>query len=206
MSGPGRGAARRAGPEKTVPSDLKGTVAPCTRSSLPTRTDAQMPKERKPRQSIPEAWGGYLSEFEWSHWTTLTFRPYVRPESPGLAPPAAPRVRPGPPPDFARRAFNGFIAHLRFQAHQPLAWFRGDELGERLGRLHLHALIDGTDGLLPSTLAATWPYGFSRIEVYDPALGATHYLTKYAVKTLASYDLGGPLRRRGEGTPRLEGM
>jgi hypothetical protein len=79
-------------------------------------------------------------------------------------------------------------------------------LGERLGRLHLHALLDGTEGLLPSSVGAAWPYGFSRVEVYDPALGATHYLTKYAVKTLASYDLAGPLRRHGEGQARLEGL
>ncbi len=164
-----------------------------------------MPDERKARQSIPEAWGAYLSEFEWSHWTTLTFRPYERPESPGLGPTRPLRLRPGPPPDFARRAFAGFIRHLEQQAHQPLAWFRGDELGERLGRLHLHALVDGTAGLLPATLAATWPCGFTRIEVYDPKLGAAHYLTKYAVKTLADYDLGGPLRRHGEGQARLEG-
>lgn len=150
--------------------------------------------------------GDWLSEYEWSHWATLTFRPYVPRESPGLGPATPPRLRPGPPPDFAHRAFGGFISRLGHQCGQSLAWFRGDELGERLGRLHLHALVGGTEGLLPSTLKRTWPYGFSKVEVYDPALGATHYLTKYATKSLASYDLDGPLRRCGEGQARLEGL
>ncbi len=165
----------------------------------------QVHVEHSRTQPLAAAWGDWLSEFEWSHWATLTFRPYVVPESPGLAPPTPLRPRPGPPTDFARRAFGGFIGRLEDRCGEPLAWFRGDELGERLGRLHLHALLSGTDGLFPSTVGQSWPYGFSAVEVYDPKLGAAHYLTKYVTKSLASYDLAGPLRRHGE-VLRLEGL
>jgi hypothetical protein len=73
----------------------------------------------------------------------------------------------------------------------PVWWFRGDELGERLGRLHLHALLGGTGGLLEASLKREWRAGHSLVKRYDPALGAVHYLTKYATKGLADYDVSG---------------
>lgn len=155
---------------------------------------------------LVEAWGSWLEHFDWSHWTTLTFRPYQPWQPPGLGPARPPKDRPGPPPDYAHRAFQGFVNMLGERAGRPVAYFRGDEFGERLGRLHLHALLEGTGGLLEESVRRCWRPGFSAVEVYDPELGATHYLTKYITKSLASYDLGGRLRRRGEGQACLAGL
>ena len=148
--------------------------------------------------SLAAAWGEYLAPYAWDHWLTLTFAPprpshLGGPVCLGLARPGA--ERPGPPPDYAHREFSRFVRRVERQASEPVWWFRGDELGERLGRLHLHALVGGTGGLLETSLGRQWRAGFSLVKPYDPALGAAHYLTKYATKGLADYDVSGGWRR-----------
>jgi len=143
---------------------------------------------------LAAAWGPYLGDYAWNHWLTLTFAPPRPAHLGGRVPlgPARPRpARPGPPPDYAHREFARFVRRLECCGADPVWWFRGDELGERLGRLHLHALLGGTGGLLESTLGRQWRAGFSVVKRYDPALGAAHYLTKYATKGLADYDVSG---------------
>lgn len=156
------------------------------------------------QDTLAGAWGKWLEDYDWSHWCTLTFRRYEPRSAPGLAAPKPFKPRPGPPPDYAHRSFDRFARRLANKAVQRVWWFRGDELGPQLGRLHLHALVGGTEGLLPETLRSCWREGFSFIDIYDPELGAAHYLTKYVSKDLADYDLSGGLRARGSREPRLE--
>lgn len=144
-------------------------------------------------RSLPETWGDWLNGYDWSHWATLTFAPYQRPSKPGLGPPKddATKNKPGPPPDYAHRAFNRFISGLSCRSGQGVWWFRGDEFGERLGRLHLHSVIGGADRVPPEALARAWRDGFAQVERFDPEKGAAHYVTKYVTKGLADYEVGG---------------
>ncbi len=150
--------------------------------------------KRPSGRSLAAAWGEYLAPYAWDHWLTLTFAPPRPPDLGGpvrMGPARPGRERPGPPPDYAHREFGRFVDRLKSRARVPVWWFRGDELGERLGRLHLHALLGGTGGLLESSLGREWRAGFSLVKRYNPALGAVHYLTKYATKGLADYDVSG---------------
>jgi len=149
---------------------------------------------RPSARSLAAAWGEYLAPYAWDHWLTLTFAPPRPPHLGGavrLGPARPGAERPGPPPDYAHREFGRFVRRLEDCGSEPVWWFRGDELGERLGRLHLHALLGGTGALLESSLGRQWRAGWSLVKRYDPALGAAHYVTKYATKGLADYDVSG---------------
>ncbi len=153
--------------------------------------------KRPSARSLAAAWGEYLAPYAWDHWVTLTFAPPCPPQLGGpvrLGPARPGAERPGPPPDYAHREFGRFVRRVERRAREPVWWFRGDELGERLGRLHLHALLGGTGGLLETSLGREWRVGFSLVKRYDPALGAAHYVRKYATKGLADYDVSGGWR------------
>ncbi len=144
--------------------------------------------------SLAAAWGEYLAPYAWDHWLTLTFAPPRPPHLGGavrLGPARPGPERPGPPPDFAHREFSRFVRRVERRGGEPVWWFRGDELGERLGRLHLHAFLGGTGGLLEASLGREWRAGFSLVKRYDPALGAAHYVRKYVTKGLADYAVSG---------------
>jgi len=148
--------------------------------------------------SLATAWGEYLAPYPWDHWVTLTFAPYRRRHLGGvvrLGPARRRAERPGPPPDYAHREFRRWVRRVEDRGREPVWWFRGDELGERLGRLHLHALLGGTGGLLDESLGREWRAGFSLVKRYDPALGAAHYVTKYVTKGLADYAVSGDWHR-----------
>ncbi len=155
---------------------------------------------RPSARSLAAAWGEYLAPYDWNHWATLTFAPPRPPHLGGrvrLGPARPGPDRPGPPPDYAHREFEAWVRRVERRGGEPVWWFRGDELGERLGRLHLHALLGGTGRLLDASLGWEWRAGFSVVKRYDPALGVAHYLTKYATKGLADYDVSGGWGRDG---------
>lgn len=142
-----------------------------------------------------EVFGDWLSQYAWTHWGTFTFRPYVPRLSPGLAPPRFTPSQAGPPIHFAHREWQRYVRRLERNLHRPIWWFRGDELGERLGRLHFHALIGGAMDYPPQVLAELWTSGFSKIVTYDPEKSAAYYVTKYVVKGLADWDVSARLVR-----------
>ena len=143
---------------------------------------------------IAEAWGDWLTRYDWSHWATLTFRNYQpRTDPSGTLGPARAPANAGPSPMFARRAFNTFLARLSSPVRGCPPYFRGDELGPRTGRLHQHALL-GLRGDVPAAaLRRAWTYGFAVIEDYDPTKGAAHYIAKYVTKDFQDYDIGARL-------------
>ncbi|MFN0181744.1 MAG: hypothetical protein ACKVZ0_23290 [Gemmatimonadales bacterium] len=89
----------------------------------------------------------------------------------------------------AKATFRTWIRRLERKTGRPLLWFLGLEDGHQLGRLHIHALVGGTDALGETTLEEAWEEGFSRIERFQPGLGAAHYVTKYITKELLDYDI-----------------
>lgn len=128
------------------------------------------------RARLRTAWAELLEGIPWDHYATLTFR-----QSSG--------------PNFAWRAFRRWIRRLERTAELPVIWFVGFEDGNLLGRLHLHALVGNTDVLSEETLTEAWTAGFSRIERFQPGLGAAHYVTKYVTKDLLDYDISPNISR-----------
>lgn len=125
--------------------------------------------------AVKRAWGEHLGGYPWDHFLTLTFRR----ES---------------VPDFARRAWLSYVRRVEHLADMPLTWFYGTEYGT-LGRLHLHALTLNTGQLSIAQLHREWfqpppqSRGLTKIAVYSPLLGASHYVAKYVTKDLADYDV-----------------
>lgn len=136
-----------------------------------------------------EVFGDWLSGYEWSHWGTFTFRPYAPRPKPGLAPPRLRSVPPGPSVEFAHREWRRYVRRLERTLYQRIWWFRGDEFGEQLGRLHFHALLGGAPGVEAELLAKPWTAGFAQVEEYDPNRGAAHYVTKYVRTNFGDWDL-----------------
>lgn len=122
------------------------------------------------RKQVRSAWGEFLQGLPWDHYATLTFG-----------------IKSGP--DFARRAFGGWIRRVEQEAGVPLLWFLGFEDGRQLGRLHLHALVGNTFDVSARFMSKAWKPGFSRIVPYRPRLGAAYYVTKYVTKELLDYDV-----------------
>lgn len=61
-------------------------------------------------------------------------------------------------------------------------YFRVAEYQER-GTLHYHALVGGVGDIRRLLFKDLWElYGFARVEKYEPALGAAHYVAKYLNK------------------------
>jgi hypothetical protein len=68
---------------------------------------------------------------------------------------------------FATKTVQGSI---------PYAYaIEGGALGDQA---HLHGLIYGTDRLEGQRLEQAWRYGWAKVVVYDPSLGAAHYISK----------------------------
>lgn len=148
-----------------------------------------------PTTDYREVFGDWLSQYAWTHWGTFTFRPHIPRSRPGLAPPRFTPSQAGPPVDFAHREWLRYVRRLERSLHRRIWWFRGDEFGERLGRLHFHALIGGAMDYPSEVLAEFWGAGFSSIVRYDPERGAAYYVTKYVVKGLADWDVSARLLR-----------
>jgi len=98
-------------------------------------------------------------------------------------------------------------------ARKRLQAFLAVERGETGGLLHLHALVAKIHHLqafcgmyLPPgvwgvkcCMVHAWPCGIARVEPYDPALGAKHYVSKYVIKGwLAEWALLGRFQCSGK--------
>ncbi len=143
---------------------------------------------RDTRKRLAQTWGDWLSEHEWDHWATLTFRPRRQRPEPGLGP-AREISLVGPSPDYAHRAFARWIVDLSRRAGKQVRWFRGDEIGA-YDRLHLHTLLGGTEVLSVETIRLSWLDGYAHVDVYRRDLGAAHYCSKYIGRELVDYDIG----------------
>src|SRR5574337_1809377 len=80
-------------------------------------------------------------------------------------------------------------------ARKRVQAFLATERGETGGLLHLHALPAKLTHLTPycgvslppgkwgvkCCMLHSWPCGIVRVEPYDPALGAKHYVSKYVI-------------------------
>ncbi len=122
---------------------------------------------------LKECWGHLLSELaHWQWFFTMTFRNRV-----GLW--------------AAQRRWSLFWTEFQ-RLTGRLDWVRVTEYQHWRGVPHYHALVTGLPDYywhseqvrLPAEEMANDIAGFTRILVYDPSLGAAHYLTKYTIKSL----------------------
>lgn len=121
---------------------------------------------------LSDAWGDFLSQYRWDWFVTLTFEGDVKTFT-------------------AHRRCNVWLRSLEKAAGQPIAWFRGDEFGEKFGKFHMHLLIANVAHLHRFTWMKQWKdrNGFARIFEFDPSKGATYYIAKYVTKQFGEWDL-----------------
>ena len=114
--------------------------------------------EKKLRAEIRDEWAQYLRVHVWDHYVTLTFSV-------------------GHSYYGAKRAFERWIRHLERKWRRGVAWFLATETGGN-GRIHLHALLQGTETVSAFQLAGSWLHGRADANTYDDRRGAAPYITK----------------------------
>jgi len=116
--------------------------------------------EWRRKETLRAAWGGYLQEFAWDHYLTLTFR-----ESANSA--------------RARRELGRCLRNLARVAQRPVPYFYALEAsGGSREHVHAHVLLAGTGHLSVDRLARSWKHGNTRVLCYDHTRGAAFYVSK----------------------------
>jgi hypothetical protein len=98
------------------------------------------------------------SDLVWHHLATLTFAHEASLE-------------------VAHREFGGWVRSLERRGQRAVGWFLVVERGAA-GRLHLHALLVGTQHLQTEELERTWRPGRAAVSVYDPGKPGSYYLSR----------------------------
>lgn len=127
------------------------------------------------QQFIRRTWGEWLNNYPWHHWCHLTFAN-------------------APTQEAAIQQYRVWIRRLEQRAQQKLSWFYALERGMG-GRLHLHALIEGTSDLPTTEIKEAWSEGRAEASGYNEYLGATFYIAKSVGddSKLVQYDLSDEL-------------
>lgn len=76
----------------------------------------------------------------------------------------------------------------------PIAWYRGDQYGDKGGRFHFHLLVSNVAHVDHFEWMRRWERmggGFARIYPYDPDLGAAYYESTFVTKQLGESETGG---------------
>lgn len=123
----------------------------------------------KERRQVAEAWGDWVSDVNWDHFTTLTF---TNPTS----------------PETAKRHFLRWTRHLEQRSGQPVNYLCVTERGGG-GMVHILALVHGTSGFSNDSLKRLWPMGRVEIRGFDAKQGGSYYVTKSLGGDVADYDI-----------------
>lgn len=101
-----------------------------------------------------------------------------------------------PIPEAVLRRIEIWLLDVQTLAGGPIGWMIAEEFGRLGGRWHCHILVVGVSGLNRRfwRLEAQRRFGYTRIELYDPARGAAYYASKYVGRPLGEIHLGGTLR------------
>ena len=123
--------------------------------------------------SARRAWGIWLQHHvRPDHFVTLTFRHPARVET-------------------AIREVRRWIQRVGQRAKHRIGWFYALER-RGAGYLHLHVLVTGTRLLPTRDLERAWCCGRADASPYDPAKGASYYVTKDVGFTIEHYDIARP--------------
>jgi len=136
-------------------------------------------------REIRDAWCGFLGQWDWQWFCTLTFRDIVHPES-------------------ANKSFCYFTSKLNRQlygprwfkkAHGGIPWVRALEY-QRRGVIHFHAMFADVEGVRRLSWMDEWNdiAGFARIEAIKDKWRVRRYVTKYCLKE-GEIELGGALSK-----------
>lgn len=143
---------------RTLPRIAEVHTAMATTASCPSLMPPEMLVDLTRKSRLGASWGGWLQEFDWAHYFTLTFRFSKSPE-------------------VAKRAFDVFVRRLEQRAYNRVEWFRVIERSPS-GMVHIHGLLGQTRHLPINRVQESWKCGITSIQRYDPRRGATWYITK----------------------------
>ncbi len=117
----------------------------------------------------------WLNHFDWDIWMTGTFLPDQSYRD---------TIK-------TKKAFNRYIEFMskKYDKH-GIEYFMAVERFKSGDFTHIHALLNGLDGLSYKQIGGAWRhfYGRERIEKYNPKKGANFYLTKYITNELCDWD------------------
>lgn len=113
----------------------------------------------------------------WDVFATITFRTDSYPWQRGFPTGGSGR----PKPEFAHHLFDRFTAHLENELGSGVDFVVADQLGDRNGRLHQHAILSAS-GLAEYPRREIWEWlkqraGWSRILPFEH--GAAFYISRY---------------------------
>ncbi len=103
-----------------------------------------------------------------------------------------------PNPYLAVARINSWLADMGVMARRPIGWVLAEEFGRIGGRWHCHILISEVSHLSRRYwwTEAFRRFGYTRIDVFDPARGAAFYAAKYASNAVGNIHFGGTLAGR----------
>ena len=117
-----------------------------------------------------------MNQFDWQIWFTGTFKPEF---------PYRDTIK-------TKRAFGRFIGDLRNNFHKEhIEYFMAVERFKHGDFTHVHALLNGLEGVNYPQIGETWRFrfGIEQVEGYRKDKGAAFYLTKYVCKSICDWDL-----------------
>lgn len=127
-------------------------------------------------QKVRDEMAEFAGKYPWNMWMTGTFKPDQSYRD---------TIK-------TKRAFNRFLGDLskKFGKH-GIEYFLAVERFKHGDFTHIHALLNGVDGLTYRQVGEPWFQRFGRVQVegYDPTKGANYYLTKYIVSEVCDWDL-----------------
>lgn len=118
----------------------------------------------------------WVDQFDWQFWFTGTFLPDQSYRD---------TIK-------TKRAFGRFAGDLRKNYKKnEIEYFLAVERFKHGEFTHVHALLNGLDGLSYRQIGEAWRdrYGREQVETYQKDKGANFYLTKYITKDFCDWDL-----------------
>lgn len=119
----------------------------------------------------------WVDKFKWQFWFTGTF----------------PEERSYRDTIKTKRGFERFVGDLRKKyGKKEIEYFMAVERFKNGDFTHVHALLNGLDGMTYKQIGETWRarhHGREYVETYVKDKGANFYLTKYVTKALCDWDL-----------------
>lgn len=141
-------------------------------------------RENRQRRKMPRAFGMFIASLAAWDWflNPLSFRDRL----PGSGPPV---------PEFALGRIKEYLLLIQRDAGQPIGWTIAEEFGRFGGRYHCHVLVTGVAHLSRDfwRREAHRRFGYTRIDLFDPARGAAYYSAKYEGRLPGQIHLGGTL-------------
>jgi hypothetical protein len=110
------------------------------------------------RRILRSAYAKLILRYPWHHYVTLT----------SVVPASA---------EGWEHMFGKYVRRLERRG-SAIWWCYALEEGPAGGRIHLHALLGGTDRSAVGKITDAWRSGWAHVSVYDPAQAGAFYITK----------------------------